>query len=151
MPLLLSLGYLIKKSLIEYRMEYEMEQGGLQKLILPCHEVQWIKKDKEILVAGKFFDIKSYKIINNHLEATGVFDEKDNELHAGFTRLMRHKKDQSSPFHSIFLKFIFTATIPEYPATLLPPVLYISATINDLTNQRILNRYSSVITPPPKG
>ena len=151
MPLLLPVGYLFKKLIIAQRMEYELEQGALQKLTLPYDEVQWIKKDKEILVAGKYFDLKSYKIINNTLEATGIFDQEEKELHVQYSRLMKHGKGQPSPYHSIVLKFIFNTTIPEYSATIPAPLFYTTAKTNRIIEQRIIRRCSSVVTPPPKG
>jgi len=148
--LLLSPFYILKKLLLEVRMEYEMEQGAIQKISIDIEKVQWIKKDKEILIAGKFFDIKSYTIINNTFEATGIFDEEENKLHEAYLNLLDQRKDQSSPYQSILLKFIFNTIINENFVLIPPNLFYIIGKINRDINQHILQQYSAVLTPPPK-
>lgn len=151
MPLLLSVGYLLKKLVLEKRMENKLEQGSLQKLVLKFNEFQWMKKDKEILIAGKFFDIKSYRIVNNTLEVTGIFDHEESKLHAKYTRLIMPGKDHATPYHSIILKLIFTSTIHSNTTNILPPVFHIIAGRGSMIEQLLINPYHAVVTPPPKA
>lgn len=45
-------------------------------------ELQWYKKNHEILVDGKMFDVKSIELKDGVYEITGLFDDMETELNA---------------------------------------------------------------------
>jgi len=55
---------------------------SLQTLRLNTKEVKWIKNNKEILVDGKYFDVKHAEIEGSMTVFAGFFDTEEDELSA---------------------------------------------------------------------
>ena len=76
-PLLFFAGYLVKQSLIQNEMEEQLETKALQTITTDLTGVQWLKKNKEVIIEGKLFDVKSYTITGNKIILTGLFDKDE--------------------------------------------------------------------------
>ena len=57
-----------------------MKTGKLITVRLPAQKVVWEKMDKEILLEGRMFDIKSYTIQDGLFTATGFMDEQETKI-----------------------------------------------------------------------
>ena len=65
-----------------------MEDEIMQTISFPAEQLTWEKKEKEIILDGRMFDIREYRITNGVFTATGYFDEKESMIrellqHAG--------------------------------------------------------------------
>lgn len=89
----------------------------LQTLTLSNTDVNWVKKNKEILVEGKYFDVKSSNIKGNQTVFTGFYDTKENELAeaiAGVFKTNEHQKSILS--QAVFMMFFCGAPVENcYP------------------------------------
>ena len=54
----------------------KLEEAHVQIVHIHAKDLIWIKKNKEILVHGKMFDVKQLTLENNVYSITGLFDEK---------------------------------------------------------------------------
>jgi hypothetical protein len=57
-----------------------MENQSLVTVSLPLGNVVWHKKDKELTIEGRLFDVKAYYVSNGLLTATGFFDDKETSV-----------------------------------------------------------------------
>lgn len=79
-PLLFMGSLQVFQFYIKERMEASLERDALQSIALQENEVIWYEEDKELLINGQLFDVKSYSITNGTLTAQGVFDEQETEI-----------------------------------------------------------------------
>jgi hypothetical protein len=47
---------------------------------IPLKDVNWIKKEKELLINNQYFDVKHYKVQDGQLLVNGYFDNEELEL-----------------------------------------------------------------------
>ena len=80
MPLLFALFFLVKQQAIRYEMKERLEKERLHTITVRQDKVVWAKYNKEIIVEGKMFDIKSYSIKDSICFFTGLFDEEETAL-----------------------------------------------------------------------
>ena len=61
-------------------MKESLVRQSLLDIVVPENEIIWIKKNKEILLQGKMFDIKTIILHNDGYHIEGLFDEQETEL-----------------------------------------------------------------------
>ena len=69
----------------------KIEQDELQTIQLPTDQIQWYKKNHELIVDGKMFDVKSIHQVGDSSIITGLFDEEDTELHEALAGMHEQK------------------------------------------------------------
>ena len=150
LPLLFSVFFLVKQNTIRVAAQDQLNTSSLQTITIPLSELHWLNNEKELLIAGKLFDVKSYTITNNTITLTGLYDNKEDELVGQLTTLVDHKNGLGSAINNIIFKFLFFPVFTDH-----------SPGINDVSWQmRVVHfsRYvgfipspiSFVISPPPK-
>lgn len=108
-PLFFSIGFIIKQKNIQAEMKQQLKTALLQTIIVPARDVKWIKKDKEILVYGQMFDVKTSVKSGGNIVFTGLYDEDEQELHENLKGFMHSKNKQSAPLNDLLAKFFSTA------------------------------------------
>ena len=76
---------------------------------MPVRDVKWIKKDKEILVYGEMFDVKTSVKSGENIVFTGLYDKDEQKLHENLKDFMHRKNKQSAPLNELLAKFFSTA------------------------------------------
>lgn len=150
-PLLFFAGFLVKQSLIHNEMEEKLETASLQSITVNVSSVRWLKKNKEVLINGKMFDVRSYAITGNQIILKGLFDGDEDELHEQLKNMLQQKNSPNSSANSTAIKFLF------------PPLYNVTASITDQSlwpqladhslpccNEKAVARYLSLNTPPPR-
>jgi len=107
-PIFFSVGALIKQRFIQHTREERLEKESLQTIKIQRHNICWVKKDKEILIEGKLFDVKSFKPAGNYFLVTGFFDHQEAKLVQQIKDLAQQKNESGSPFSKLSLKFLFS-------------------------------------------
>jgi hypothetical protein len=82
LPAVFMLLVCIKKSNIRHEMKEKMEKQLLHTVTLKNEDIVWVKAGKEIMAAGKMFDVKSYKSANGTTIFTGLYDDEETRLNA---------------------------------------------------------------------
>ncbi len=150
-PLFLSIVFLLTQLTIQFQMEYELETAATQKFTLGADQVHWIKKNKEILINGKFFDLKSFTVNIDSIIVEGIFDEDEDALNEKYSDLIDHKK-QTHPFcNSLAFLFIFNATLPPSSPSLELNLLSKCSKKWHQPSYNIISQFLRVNTPPPIG
>ncbi len=80
MPVLLFCYFQAEQIIIRHKVTEDLERMQLQTLRIPVSLVNWYKKNREIIVDGKMFDVKSYVITGSDAEFTGLFDSEETLL-----------------------------------------------------------------------
>ena len=91
-PALLQLKQIVNRQ----RMLHRMEKESLQTLHLKKGELVWFKKNKELLVDGKLFDVKSIRFENEMAIVKGLYDDKEDELVYNIRNHQTEKKGDAS-------------------------------------------------------
>ena len=151
-PMLFFTCFLVRQKLIEHEMEERLEDAAVQTIVVNREDVVWLKKNKEVTVDGKLFDVRSYTITGNKISLSGLFDNEEEELHAQLDNFLHQKNDNSSPLAHLFIKLIFP---PLYNTS--PSSLFSHNTLQSIARQLfpyqeniIFKKYSSLVGPPPK-
>ena len=150
LPLLFSVFFLVKQNTIRVAAKDQLNTTSLQTVTIPLSELHWLNNEKELLITGKLFDVKSYTITNNTVTLTGLYDNKEDELVGQLTTLVDHKNGSESAISNIIFKYLFFPVFTDQ-----------SPDINDASSQMTVIHYSryvgiipspaiSLISPPPK-
>ena len=150
LPLLFSVFFLVKQNTIRVEAEDQLNTTSLQTITIPLSELHWLNNEKELLIAGKLFDVKSYTFANNTVTLAGLYDNNEDELVQELYTMVDHKNRSESDINDIIFKYLFFPVFTDQ-----------SPGINDVSWQmRVVHfaRYvgiiptpvSSVISPPPK-
>jgi len=130
-------------------MKHRMEEQLLHTVTLADNEIQWVKKDKEIRIGDRLFDIKFTTHTNGHTSFHGLYDEEETNLKKLFQE--NWKKNQAGQ-NKLLAQFFQTLqnvycnlsgeTLPSedpLPAfrAIAPPML--------------ISQYRQILTPPPQA
>lgn len=151
-PLFCTIGFLIKQQLVIHSLHEKLEQGLAKTYSFSKHEILWVTEGEELLVKGKLFDVHSYKITNNSIIVTGLFDYEEELLTTGYLQISSQNKHTPSPFQLFLLKTFFS---PLYYKATKPAFTTLEYTIIPRHilrrfEENIVPKYYPVISPPPK-
>jgi hypothetical protein len=104
-PVFFFAAFLVKQRLVQNEMEESLEHTSLQTIIVDQADFQWIKKDKEIIVDGRLFDVKSYIISGGQIEFTGLFDEDEDKLKKRLNNFIEQKDNGDTPLNDLAEEF----------------------------------------------
>lgn len=148
-PIFFFTGFLIKQKMIQHEMKEKLESSFLQTITVNLTDIKWVKKNKEVIIGDRFFDVKSYTIENDKIILTGLYDEAEKKLQKDFAGMLHQKKNETAPLEQLILKFIFTAAIKkntiaqDLPCNNKIKVIYLTY------NEAAVTLSQSVTTPPP--
>jgi hypothetical protein len=148
-PIFFFTCFLVKQKLIQYEMKERLESSLLQTIIADQSDVKWVKKNKEVIIGDRLFDVKFYTIENNQMILTGLYDDAEKKLKKDFAGMLHQKKNESAPLEQLILKFIFTAAIKKTTISEDPFFSnYIGANYL-FYNEVAVAQSHAVTTPPP--
>jgi len=147
-PLLVFIGFLVKREIIYHEMMEKLESASLHTITVRVADVNWKKKNKEVVIDGKLFDVKYAEIIDNKIKLTGLFDEEENKLEKDFANTFNSNKNQQAPFSQLKLKFIFNFYFNEDHSSSSVSVFQSKKTYPTF-NEVVVTNSSAVVSPPP--
>ena len=80
LPMCLSAFFLGGRILIRKTMLEKLEAAETVVLQIPANDLHWYKKNHELLIDGRMFDVKSIRSTDKGYEVTGLFDDDETEL-----------------------------------------------------------------------
>ena len=150
-PLLFFAGFLLKQKLIENDMEEMLENTSLQTVTVNLADIQWVKENKEAVIDGKSFDVKSSITKGDQVILTGLYDNEEDGLHEEFNNFVQQKNGAASPLGNAVIKFLFP---PLYTNTVNPlwqnSWQYIAQDLFSNYQEKISENNLSIISPPPR-
>ena len=148
MPLFFFVGFLVKQKLVQHEMEERLEDSFLQTITVHVSEFLWVKKNKEVIINGKLFDVKSSTRNGNQITFTGLYDEDEDKLKEDFANIIHRRTTESTPFDQLILKYIFTAVLSKAPATAIISDNKCTKPVYYFFDETIVSGHLSIITPP---
>ncbi len=150
-PLLFFIGFIVKKRIIKNEMRANLETASLKTITVNEADVQWVEENKEVIINGNLFDVKSYSIAGGIITLTGLFDNDEVKLHDQLKNFIHQKDDGNNPLNQLVVKLLFSP-------------LYINPAYTNCENtgqivlqkfmpypeKKIPQNYLSKFVPPPK-
>jgi hypothetical protein len=148
-PMLVSVYQLVQQQHIQHQVKEQLEIAALETFIIPANELQWVKKDREILLNGHFFDVKSIARSGNSFIVKGLFDHKETTI-AKKIEQQAGGNNKNTGHTKTALQFLLLTVFckTQNSITINPPVIITKAGIA-YYNQAACSRPLAVITPPP--
>lgn len=116
LPMCLSAFFLGGRILIRKAMLEKLESAETVVLHLPADGLHWYKKDRELLIDGRMFDVKAIRPINRGYEVTGLFDDDETELFDQLVKTETGKQEGRGQLAGLFHSCL--GIIAESPAAL---------------------------------
>lgn len=150
-PFLVAIGFVVKQQIIAHKMFEKLEQSAEKTYQYTLQEISWIKEGKELMIQGKMFDVKHFKIKENSIEITGLFDEEEDALQQQFLLLSQSKKNTPTPLQTLIIISIFSPLFLELN-TIEIPVIYTVVKNNFSINytENSIRKNFPINIPPPK-
>lgn len=150
LPGFLIVHYQVMQLRIQHHMEEKLEKEHIQIVHIPVNEIQWHKKNKEIIIDGKLFDIKSITLLNGVAECKGLFDEKETSIKEMINQLQQ-QQEKDNPLNISTAKFFSLVFFKEdCLAYSLPCCLFLPSVYNSCNNYPQIYSNLSTPAPPPK-
>jgi hypothetical protein len=90
-PMLFVLVFVIRQQSIRERMKERLEEEMLHTVTIPLSELHWTEKNKEILVHGRMFDVKSLHYAGDKVILRGLYDDEETALNKSFSEGWKKK------------------------------------------------------------
>jgi hypothetical protein len=146
LPVLISMLLQGTQLLVQWQMREALEEEQLITLELESNQVKWIHPEKECLINGNLFDVKSVSVTGNVLRMTGLYDTTEKEI-LDFIQQQNEKenKEQAKKIIQIVSSLVGITTSDSY--LLFHPTSKLTSIYNAVN-------YSSpglsITGPPPK-
>ena len=138
----------ICKKIVQHQMEEKMERSLLQTIVAKKGSFTWIKMNKEILINGKMFDVKSYKINVEETTFKGLYDEDEKKIVQDINELSSEKNEPLQPTLQLLKVLLATYTIEvsDYPNNVIFKEIK-----NEYFNydELLAFHHTSIFLPPP--
>jgi hypothetical protein len=152
LPMCLSGIYIAGRILIRVTMMEKMEKNELQTISIPTDQIRWFKKNHELMIDGKMFDVKSISKQGDTSIITGLFDDDDTELHEALAGM--HEQKNKGQNNALLLYQVCLGIIAVNDPFINQPIAANFECIKISFAQyedNILQSYLPIFSPPPKS
>jgi hypothetical protein len=111
LPLCLSGFFIAGRIIIRITMLEKIEKDALQVISIPTDQIRWYKKNHELMIGGKMFDVKSIRQQGDTSIITGLFDDDDTALHDAFAGI--HEQKNNGHHNALMLYQVCLGIIAE--------------------------------------
>ncbi|HET9747298.1 MAG TPA: hypothetical protein VFP97_16400 [Chitinophagaceae bacterium] len=145
MPLVFSASLMIRLKIVQHEAKEKLEKSMLETLVLCAGEFNWYKKNKEISIGGRLFDVKSFSEMNGRYTFKGIYDENETALNKQINYSFNERTNQllTGVFQLLFSAF--STNSPE-----LTTVKTQSAISFPLILHHLAFPFLDIPTPPPQ-
>jgi hypothetical protein len=102
LPLFLSAIFLGGRIAIRITMLRNLDEDQVTTIRIPEKDFKWYEENREILVDGKMFDVKSIQLTDGVYEVTGLFDNMETELNTMLEDIHKDAKSNRDKTFNIF-------------------------------------------------
>jgi hypothetical protein len=150
LPCMLAVIFLAKQQYVRHQMKERLEKENTVTLTISCKDLQWFKKDKELLIEGRFFDIKTITTISaDSVRVTGLFDEQEKQLHELLAKNIKDEPgNDGHPLQLAKLLFSMHAILPI--GEQIDNCFSISSCFQSFFQCNYPQLFLGVICPPPQ-
>ncbi len=149
-PLLYAVFILAKQQVLKFNAREKFNTGIMQTISLSKDHIKWVKKGKEILISGKYFDVKSYQTVGDQVLFTGYYDHKEDKLVNRLKQFFKLKTGSENQADLTAFKYIFFPTYSPQPAIAIGINWKITSTAFYTYQEQLSTCSSPVFIPPPQ-
>ena len=150
-PLLCSSSFFFRQKYIIYKMKERLEQGSIKTVSVDVVSIRWVRKNKEVLIAGKLFDVKSFCVEGDKINLTGLYDSDEDSLKEeleNFTlQKARNNSRRGRRVLSVLLAPLYYHRTDQVNYSLWNSLNH---TFNPFPDKKIPVIYLSIVSPPPR-
>jgi sensor histidine kinase regulating citrate/malate metabolism len=95
-PVWYALDFVAERALHRMDMHEHMESAQLQTIVLDSATIVWKKKGRELLVNQEYFDVASIRYEQGKAIVSGVFDERETDMHEAFAQTQQQNNNNHS-------------------------------------------------------
>ncbi len=106
-PLGVSIFNILQQNLLHKKIATRFKTEVLQTITIAKADLNWAKKNKEVIIDGKYFDVKSFTIKGDKITLTGFYDHHEDKLVKRMTNLMQQNNGSESPVNQLAVKYFF--------------------------------------------
>lgn len=143
--MIFSAFFLIQLKLIQHKAKEKLEKNMLHTIVLDKNEFNWYKKNKEISIDGKLFDVKSFSQTNGKYIFKGIYDHEETALNKKLHNSTNERKNQ---FLTGVFQLLFSSHSSSFPE--LTSINNISVNNFPLILTDISSPVKDILTPPPQ-
>lgn len=150
LPCLYCLYFQVTQHMIKAEMRERLERENLQTIIIPVKDFRWYEENREIVVDGTMFDVKTIERRNDDYIITGLFDEAETQLHIAMGRLQQ-RENEGPDARLVSLALSQTFTPPVFADIVSLPLADGPSSPKLLTDEKLYNTILAIHTPPPRA
>jgi hypothetical protein len=130
---------------IRHEMKEALERSNLHTLQIKATAFQWHKKNKEIKIGDRFFDVKHLQLLSNgNYLVTGLYDDEETSLENKANALLNQSSKNKQWLAALFLQWYTDLVITETFVSV--PIVQI---FSSQYLQQISNGHINIVLPPP--
>lgn len=105
-PICLSVLFSVKQKVLQSTIQARFGKELIQTITISKKNLTWVKKEKEIIVEGKYFDVMNYTTSGDDVVLTGFYDNKEDNLVKEIKKLIRQKKATNNSAYQLAVNFL---------------------------------------------
>jgi hypothetical protein len=148
-PLLISVCQLVQQQYIQHQMEKQLEMAALETFTISANELHWVKQNREILLNGHFFDVKSITKSGNSFIVKGLFDHKETAIAKKIEQQAGDNNKNSGHTKTALQFLLLTVFCENQDNTAINIALITKEPLVAYYNKTTCTRSIAVNTPPP--
>jgi hypothetical protein len=133
---------------VQHQMEEALEKEQLVTINISTASLQWVEKNKECLIDGELFDVKSVHSEGGNTQLTGLFDVKEKAIKAQMSKQAEQEQNNQSKQIAKLLLMVVTPHNESRIEIYLPEV-FISMQLYKASFY--IAPFAGNLTPPPKN
>ena len=98
-PLFFAVVDILTQKNLQHTRKERFKTELIQTISITKENLHWVKKEKEVIIEGKYFDVKSYTINGNNVLLTGFYDHHEDKLAGHLKELMNQKLTKQKSHH----------------------------------------------------
>jgi cell division protein YceG involved in septum cleavage len=106
-PMLFAFVNIVKQQILHNTTKERYGKEILQTISIAKKNLHWVKKEKEVIIDGKYFDVKSYTTDGDNILLTGFYDLHEDKLVKQIKKLMQQKNGSNNPLNQSVVKYFF--------------------------------------------
>ncbi len=148
-PFAMVFSFHIKQQILHYEMKERLEAQNLHTIILSKKDVHWVKKDKEILVNGRMFDVKSFSVENSEIRFIGLYDDEETALAEQLNNNFNKTNQTGTWLISNLFQWLQSVYTTDNNGTLITESK--CQEFSQFIKCRLTSPHKIILTPPPQN
>lgn len=95
-PVWYALDFVAERTVHRMEMYERMESAQFQTIVLDSSSIVWKKNGRELLVNHEYFDVATIRYENGKAIISGVFDERETNMHEAFAQAQQQNNSNDS-------------------------------------------------------